>query len=82
MVPTGDECKKAAKQLNLTYKWPLNPRTDRPAGCFKTSNNGLIYFNSEINPANTNTTTYQHFLTAEGIRKYAPICYGNEHKWQ
>ena len=74
MVSIEDDCKKASKQLNITYKWSLNPRTDRPAGCFKTSNNGLIYFNREINPANTNPATYQQFLTPEGIRKYAPIC--------
>ena len=73
MVPTEVECIHASMQLNTTYKWRMS-RTSRPAGCFKESKEGVFYFNLMINPTNTNPTQYHHLLTAEGIKKFVPIC--------
>ena len=72
VVPTVNACKTASTQLNITYKTTKN-NTNRPAGCYKDSKAGFLYFNKIIKPNQTNPTLYED-KTVEGIKQYTAIC--------
>ena len=46
-------CGDVAQQLGYTYEY-RKTEVDLPAGCIYDAQSSLIYFNTEINPSNTN----------------------------
>ena len=73
VVPTVDACKAASTQLNITYNTTKNT-AKRPAGCYKDSKAGFLYFNRIIKPDQTNSTLYEDKKTDEGMKQYTAIC--------
>ena len=51
VVLTPNDCRSAAKELGMIYRW-IKTRKNRPAGCFFYEEN--LYFNQETNPLVTN----------------------------
>ena len=72
VVPTVNACKTASTQLKITYETTKN-NTNRPAGCYKDSKAGGLYFNKIIKPNQTNPTLYED-KTVGGMKQYTAIC--------
>ena len=67
VVLTEGACRDAAVELGMKYQGPYT-HTTYPAGCFYYEESyGLLYFNSQTNPLETNPSNLYGSVCTKGI---------------
>ena len=76
VVSTENQCKQAAIEMSIKYKWTMN-KVDRLAGCYKDASTDGIYFNQITDPDQTNPLNDDKWRREKGMERFAAICINN-----